>query len=70
MPLFRKKPVIIEAVKITRPMIIKTLEGDMLGNIGDWLITGVNGDQYPCKADIFNQTYEPISAEVLDRVNH
>jgi hypothetical protein len=32
----------------------------MKGNIGDWLITGVNGEQYPCKDDIFKKTYEEI----------
>jgi hypothetical protein len=31
----------------------------MVGNVGDWLITGVQGEQYPCKHDIFVQTYEP-----------
>ena len=60
MPKFRKKPVVIEAVQLTRPVAIKTLEGDMLGNIGDWLITGVAGEQYPCKPDIFEATYEPV----------
>lgn len=30
----------------------------MIANIGDWIITGVNGEQYPCKPDIFAKTYE------------
>lgn len=38
---------------------IKTLEGVMIGNIGDWIICGVNGEFYPCKPDIFQKTYEP-----------
>lgn len=25
---------------------------------GDWIITGVKGEQYPCKPDVFEQTYE------------
>ena len=58
MPKFRKKPVVIEAVQLTRQVEIKTLEGTMTGNVGDWLITGVNGEQYPCKPDIFEKTYE------------
>ena len=41
-------------------MVIHTLEGDMVGNPGDWLITGVNGEQYPCKPDVFAKTYEEI----------
>ncbi len=27
---------------------------------GDWIITGVKGERYPCKPDIFEQTYEPV----------
>ena len=64
MPLFKKKPVIVEAVRLTRPIIIKTLEGDMAGEVGDWLITGVKGEQYPCKDDVFRMTYE----EVIDSI--
>lgn len=26
---------------------------------GDWIITGVNGEKYPCRPDIFEKTYEP-----------
>lgn len=57
---FRKKPVIIEATQLTRKMTIETLEGIMTGNPGDWLITGVKGEQYFCKDDIFNMTYEAV----------
>jgi hypothetical protein len=39
---------------------IDTLEGTMRANIGDWIITGVQGEKYPCKPDIFEKTYEPI----------
>lgn len=39
--------------------IIKTLEGDMRADLGDWIIKGVNGEIYPCKPDIFEATYEP-----------
>jgi hypothetical protein len=41
-------------------MVIHTLEGDMTARLGDWIITGVNGERYPCKPDIFMQTYEPV----------
>jgi len=37
---------------------IRTLEGDMLISIGDYVIRGVNGEFYPCKPDIFEKTYE------------
>lgn len=41
-------------------MTIKTLEGDMVASIGDYIIKGVKGEFYPCKPDIFKQTYEPL----------
>jgi hypothetical protein len=40
--------------------IIKTLEGFHEISPGDWIITGVKGERYPCKPDIFEMTYEPI----------
>ena len=39
-------------------MVIRTLEGDMKADLGDWIIKGVNGEFYPCKSDIFAKTYE------------
>jgi hypothetical protein len=38
---------------------IKTLEGTMRADKGDWIIRGVKGELYPCKPDIFEATYEP-----------
>lgn len=38
---------------------IHTLEGDHIVRDGDWVITGVKGEKYPCKPDIFEATYEP-----------
>lgn len=37
---------------------IHTLEGGHEVTPGDWIITGVKGEHYPCKPDIFEQTYE------------
>lgn len=39
---------------------IKTLEGEMKAEVGDFIIQGVKGEFYPCKPDIFEQTYEPV----------
>jgi len=39
-------------------ILIQTLEGDMLALPNDWIIKGVAGEFYPCKPDIFEQTYE------------
>jgi hypothetical protein len=101
MPKFRKKPVVIEAVRWngmgdasgigavfallgenTLPhapddphikpglgytpgdghLMIPTLEGTMTAIPGDWIIRGIKGELYPCKADIFEATYEPVDA--------
>lgn len=72
---FRKKPVVIEATQwfkmgdhhavwmgqlSDRPRV-DTLEGPMFVTPGDWIITGVKGEHYPCKPDIFEATYEPVN---------
>ena len=38
--------------------VIETLDGLMVVEPGDWVITGVQGERYPCKPDIFAATYE------------
>lgn len=49
-------------------VIIKTLEGVMKADVGDWIIKGVNGEFYPCKPDIFEKTYEPVvTPDPMDR---
>lgn len=89
---FRKKPVVIEAVRIGANagstdgsacftetpawltaalqdgtvrsnaegggVIVRTLEGEMRGRPGDWLIRGTAGELYPCKPKIFEAIYE------------
>lgn len=42
---------------------IETLEGGHIACPGDWIITGVKGEKYPCKSDIFAATYEPVQPE-------
>jgi hypothetical protein len=90
-PRFRKRPVVIEAMRVPSPtgdeelvcwghltgwlatkgadfqvapngagVEIKTLEGTMRAETGDWIIRGVKGEFYPCKPDIFAQTYEHV----------
>lgn len=79
---YRKKPVVIEAVRFIGSnykeirefigenalcsdlsIVIPTLEGDMVAQKGDYIIKGVQGEFYPCKPDIFEQTYEEVSYE-------
>ncbi|MGI6205518.1 MAG: hypothetical protein ACOYJI_02645 [Anaerovoracaceae bacterium] len=57
---YRKKPIIIEAYQTDKLVEIETLEGVMYASPGDYIITGVNGEKYPCKPDIFKKTYEQI----------
>ena len=82
--MFRKKPVVVKAVRWTRNnfddivdlkggtgmglcvdenghLLINTLEGMMAANPGDWVIRGVKGEIYPCKPDIFAETYEEVA---------
>lgn len=91
---YRKKPVVIHAVRLTRKnaqeivgimddgadgvgvfsgvkeggqrvsrqgVYIKTLEGIMWARWGDWIIRGVKGEYYPCKHEIFRETYEALA---------
>lgn len=93
MTMYRKKPVVIEAITFEelveygrahggnivnglpwsfdykgQPVthenddcyLIPTLEGIMRFDRGDMLITGVKGEIYPCKADIFSATYDKV----------
>jgi len=68
--LYRKKPIVIEAEQNTSggAVYINTLEGKMRANPGDWIITGVKGERYPCKPDIFEETYEAVDEDTNDPV--
>ena len=72
---YRKKPVIIEAEQFIQNTLqgwpvgvykdgdhwaIDTLEGPLKVSDGDFIITGVKGEKYPCKPDIFEMTYEEV----------
>lgn len=57
---YRKRPVVVEAYQTDKVMYIDTLEGVMKADVGDYIITGVNGEKYPCKPDIFKKTYEEV----------
>ena len=57
---YRKKPVVVEAYQTDREIMIHTLEGDMKASIGDYIVTGIDGEKYPCKPDIFEKTYTPV----------
>jgi len=69
MPRFRRKSVEIEARKIMKAMTIKTLDGIMFGNPGDWLVTGIRGEQYFMKRGIFVKMYEPVDENAEFEMN-
>lgn len=43
-----------------KALVIHTPEGNMRVSVGDYVIRGVQGEHYPCKPDIFEQTYEEV----------
>lgn len=51
---------VIDSVRQTGKLKINTLEGDVVASIGDYIIKGVQGENYPCKPDIFKQTYDLV----------
>ncbi|MBP3226487.1 MAG: hypothetical protein J6M08_06160 [Methanobrevibacter sp.] len=57
---YRKKPIVIEAYRTDKEFDIPTPEGVMKASVGDYIITGVSGEQYPCKPDIFWESYEEV----------
>ena len=60
---YRKKPVVVEAYRTDKEVVIHTMEGDLTAQPGDYIITGVAGEQYPCRADIFEATYEEVKED-------
>ena len=59
---YRKKPVVIDAVqKLEAGEVFDKLHGVAIPHeAGDWIITGVKGERYPCKPDVFEMTYERV----------
>lgn len=52
-----------KSLQQTQHLLIRTLEGEMRADIGDFIIRGVKGEIYPCKPDIFAATYEPAEGQ-------
>jgi len=77
MPKYRKLPVEVDAEQFLPELgvfpkgvlygkggfVIETLEGKMRCKSGDWIITGVKGEKYPCKDEVFKLTYEKVGEE-------
>ena len=57
---YQRKPITVEAYQTDTELEIETLEGTMKANKGDYIVTGIKGEQYPVKQDIFKETYTPV----------
>jgi hypothetical protein len=57
---YMKLPLPIEAKLMDEPFVVETLEGTMQGKAGDYLVVGVDGEEYPCDGAIFRKTYEEV----------
>ena len=49
-----------KAMMKSNTLIIPTLEGTMAAEVGSYIIKGVKGEYYPCRGDIFEDTYEEV----------
>lgn len=58
---YRRIPYEVEAYQTDQDMYIDTLEGTMHASPGDYIITGIRGEQWPVKPDIFAESYEPVN---------
>ena len=55
------KSAVENIIFVDNNLYIETLEGNMNVSVGDYVIKGIAGEFYPCKPDIFKQTYETVS---------
>lgn len=90
---YRKKPVVIEAVQVTKDYLkskptverfetldgtsfaitytedaalIQTMEGTMAAELGDWILTGIQNEMYPCKDDIFKASFDLVETKTWE----
>ncbi len=57
---YRRIPYIVEAYQTDKDLYIETLEGTMHASVGDYIVTGLRGEQWAVKPDIFFDSYEQI----------
>ena len=63
-----RKIATVEAVVLEKDTIVPSLEGDHQGYAGDYLCTGVDGEQWVVKKSIFERTYKPVPDDETDTV--
>ena len=62
-------PLATDVYDCRKGFYISTLEGGHEVTVGDWIITGIKGEQYPCKPDIFAATYEPVTEQTKPAID-
>jgi len=70
---YMKKPIQVKAIELKERIRINTREGTLYGEVGDFLIEGIEGEVYPCGKKIFWKTYEEINhipAPIKDEIEH
>jgi len=62
MPMYevREKPIVVHATQLNFSFKVTTIEGEMSGKAGDYLVIGVDGEKYPVDKDIFEKTYDIV----------
>ena len=58
-----KKPIVVDFEFAKKDGVIKTLEGLMQYKKGDAIITGIKGERYACRRDIFDKTYDIVGGD-------
>lgn len=57
---YRQRPVEISAIRVESKTTVETLEGTEEASSGDWIITGINGEQWPISNSTFEKKYKPV----------
>ena len=62
-----KRPIPIEARRMSEPFVIESPGCVMEGRAGDWLLKGADGELYLCPADTFAKTYDTVPQWVVEK---
>lgn len=65
---FRKKPIVIEAYQTKEERIIQTLEGPLRAAPGDWIITGIRGEQYRVSRMFLKKHMNRLTRRILFKI--
>lgn len=60
-----KRYAVVKAIQMDKEFVVQTLNGSVEGTEGDYVVEGVKGEVYPCKRDVFEQTYRKTAAGEL-----